>query len=87
MLLAVDRDHHVVEMPLVVRSWPVAPDAACEIRTEPVEPEPHRLTAHHNTALRQKILDIRRAPREPVIDPDHVSDDIAWVAKAFQVRK
>ena len=84
---AVDRNHDLVEMPFVVRSRTIAPDAACEMPTEPVDPQPHRLAADDNAALGQQILDIRRAQREPVIDPDRIGDNLTRISKAFQAGK
>jgi hypothetical protein len=65
----------------------IATDAACEMLTEPVDPQPHRLGADDNTALGQKILNIRRTQREPMIRPDGIDNDLTRVAIALQVQK
>jgi hypothetical protein len=65
----------------------VAPDAACELRPKPVDPEPHRFAADCNAALGQKVLDIRCAQREPMISPDRIGNDLMRIAKALQAQK
>ena len=74
MVDAVDHDDDLVQMPLVIRLRSIAPDAACERRPKPVDPEPLRFAAHHNAVLGQKVLDIRCAQREPMISPDRIGN-------------
>ena len=57
MLDAIDHDDDLVQMPLVIWLWSIAPDAACEIRPKPVDPEPHRLAADYNAALIKSDLE------------------------------
>jgi hypothetical protein len=41
-------------------------------------PAPNGLVGDHNAALRQQILDVTKAQREPEIEPDRLSDDFGW---------
>ena len=45
-------------------------------RTEMVPPSPDRLVGDSNAALRQQILDVAEAQREPEIEPDRLLDDL-----------
>jgi hypothetical protein len=45
MVDAVDHDDDLVQMPLVIWLWSIAPDTACEMRPKPVDPKPYCLAA------------------------------------------
>ena len=86
MLHAVDRDHNLIKMPLVVRLWPVTPDTSGKMRAETIDPKPDCFPAHNHATLGRRILDICRAQRESMISLDRVCDDLTRVAKALQAR-
>ncbi|KRS11129.1 hypothetical protein XM53_17945 [Roseovarius atlanticus] len=71
-------------MPIVVRLWPVAADAASKMRPKTIDPETDRFAAYNHATLGKQILDIRRARREPMAPPDRVIDDLTGVTKALK---
>jgi hypothetical protein len=86
VLLATDRDHDFVHVPLVVRSRSIPPDAICKMRAKTINSKPGCFPAYNHATLGEKILDICRAQREPMISPDRVGDDLTRVAAALQAR-
>lgn len=72
MLHAVDRDHNLVEMPLVRGIWPIATNTVGEMRAETIDPKPDCFPAYDHATLGKQILDICRAQREPMVNPDRV---------------
>ena len=83
---ASDRDHNLVEMPLVRSTWPIATNAVGEMRAETIDPKPDCFPTYNHATLGKQILDICRAQREPMISPDRLGDGLTRVAKAFQAR-
>ena len=86
VLLATDRDHDFVHVPLVVRSWSIPPDAVCKMAIKTINPKPGCFPAYNHATLGEKIFDICRTQREPMISPDRVGDDFTRVAAALQAR-
>jgi hypothetical protein len=76
VLHALDPDEHLVEMPLVPWSWPVASQAIGETRAEFLAPAAHRLVGDNNAALSQDQLNIAPAEAEYVIQPHGLADDL-----------
>jgi len=63
MLLAVDFDEHLIEMPAPVSEAPhpvdtLTPDLASEQGAEPAPPQPHRFVASIDSALEKQVLDV-----------------------------
>jgi len=85
MLHAIDRNHDLIEVPLVIRPWPVAADATSKMQPETIDPDTDRSAAYNHATFGKKILDIRRAQSEPMVRPDRVSDDFTGVTKALKV--
>lgn len=86
VLHPIDRDHNLVQMPFVIWSGTIPPDAGSKMRAKPVDPETDRFTAHYHATLGKQILDIRSAQRTPMARPDSVGDNLAWKTKALQAR-
>ena len=86
VLYTVDRDNDLIQMPLVVWGRPIPADAGCKMRAKPIDPKANGFAADYNAALRQKILDIRRAECKAMVSPDRVGDDLARKTKALQAR-
>lgn len=86
VLHAVHLDHDLVEVPFVVRLRPVPADASRKMRTKPVHPKADGFAADDDAALRQQILDIRRAQRKAMKGPDRIGDDLAGKTKALRAR-
>ena len=53
---------------------PLLPNFRSEHWTKTVPPEPHRLMANIDTALKQQVLNIAQRQREPDIKHDHETD-------------
>lgn len=84
VLHPIDRDHNLVQMPFVIWSGTIPPDAGSKMRVKPVDPETDRFTAHYHATLGKQILDIRSAQRTPMARPDSVGDNLAWKTKALK---
>ena len=87
VLHAIDRDHDLIHVPLVVWTRPVPANAGRKMRTKPVDPKANSFAANHDTTLCQQILNIRRAERKAVVRSNGIGDDLARVAKTFQARQ
>jgi hypothetical protein len=58
VLLAADRNHDFVHVPLVVRPRAIPPDAICKVSTKAIDPKPDRFSANNHTPLRQQVLNV-----------------------------
>ena len=47
---------------------------------------PERLVGHGYTPVSEQVLDVSKAQREPVIEPDGVADNLRWEAMTTVVR-
>ena len=65
--LAIDADHHFVEMPDTVGTAANFANVGCNRRTELVRPAADSSVAHIDAPLREQILDIAQARRETKI--------------------
>ena len=83
---AVDWDDDLIQVPFVARDRSVAPDAIGKVTAKAVHPFSDRFPADHHTPIGEKILDIRRAEREAMIDPDGICNDFTRKTVAFQSR-
>ena len=64
VLLAVDGDHHFVEVPLVASGWRGRADTPGNAQPEPHRPASHRFVGDIQTALREQITrDVEAARR------------------------
>jgi hypothetical protein len=71
-----DRDHHLIEMPPIMRHRPSAPEVLRDRRPEFQYPSSDGLVADVKPALRQQVLDIAIAQCEAKVEPNRVPDDI-----------
>ena len=83
---AVDWDDDLIQVPFVARGRSVAPDAIGKVAAKAVHPFSDRFPADHHTPIGEKILDIRRAEREAMVDPDGICNDFTRETVAFQAR-
>lgn len=81
---AVDWDDDLIQVPFVDRGRSVAPDAIGKVAPKAFHPFPDRFPADHHTPFGKKILDIRRAEREAMVDPDGICNDLTRETVAFQ---
>jgi hypothetical protein len=75
MLLAVDRDHDLVEMPLVAELRRAPTDLAGVYPSERLRPVPHGFMADDDSARCQQVLDHPQAERKTDREPDSLLDD------------
>ena len=73
---AVDRQEHLVEMPLVAGSGLAAAQAGRVFRPELGTPLPDRLVGDDHAADQHELLDLTEAQREAAIQPHAVRDDL-----------
>jgi hypothetical protein len=76
MLLAVDRDHHVVEMPLVAELRRAPTDLAGGDPAERLRPAPHGFIVDDDPERCQQVLDHPQAERKANREPDSLLDDV-----------
>jgi hypothetical protein len=81
--LAADLHHHFVEMPASRRLGTGTAKVVSDQRTELQRPAPDRLIADLDTALRQQLLDVAKAQREPEVQPDGMPDHLRREAVAL----
>ena len=84
VLHPIHRDHNLIQMPFVIRSGTVPPDAGRKMGPKAVDPEPDRFATHDHATLGKQILDVRRAQREAMVRPDSVGDDFTRMTIALQ---
>ena len=83
---AVDWDDDPIQVPFVDRGRSVAPDTIGKVAAKTVHPFPDCFPADHHTSIGEKVLDIRRAEREAMVDPDGICNDFTGKTVAFQAR-
>lgn len=76
MLLAGDRDGHLVEVPNIVAACLLAVQAASIAGPEFLGPAADRFVGDHDASLQQHFLDQAQAQRKPEIKPDCMGDDL-----------
>lgn len=81
---AIYRDDDFAQMPFVGRRRPIAFDKIGEMETKAVHPFPDGFPADRHTSFGEQVLDISRAERKAVLDPDRIGDDLAREAVTFQ---
>lgn len=84
MLVAMDRNSVFVEVPFVVGTRAITPDATREMATKSIDPQPDGLPADNHAPLSQKILNVSRAQREPVVRPNSIGNDFSRETEAIQ---
>ena len=80
MLHALDPNEHLVQVPLVPRSWPSVAQAVGETLAEFLAPAPHGLIGDDKPTFSQKHLDIPQA--EHMVQPDSTVYDLGRKAMA-----
>jgi hypothetical protein len=71
-LLSADRDIHLVQMPPAGRSATAPAQVGGNQRSELQRPASDRLVADLASSLSQQLLDVAKAQREPVVEPDRL---------------
>ncbi len=83
MLLATDRDHDFVHVPLVVWPWTIPADIICEMLAKPIDPKPERFAADNHAPLCQQVLNVGRAQCKTMVSLDRVSNNLTGIAEAL----
>lgn len=86
MRLTFDPDDNLVQMPLIGRRWPIAPDLGGEPVAEAIHSVADCLVGNRDTPFCQKILHVAQAQSKPVIGPNGVSDNTLRKPEAFDPR-
>ena len=86
--LAVDPDHHLVEMPDIVGATTSTADVRSNGRTELVGPAAHRFIADIDPAFGEHVLDVAQAGGEAEVEPDRQPDccnreSVAFIGNGF----
>ena len=76
LLLAVDSNEDLVQVPVIAESTLSSLQFRSVARTELPAPLPHRLIGDDNSPLGEKILDISEAQTEAMVRPDRIADDL-----------
>ena len=76
LLLAVDSNEDLIQVPVVAQPSLSSLQFPSIVRTELLTPLPDRLIGHDDSALGEKILDISEAQAEAMISPDRIADDL-----------
>jgi hypothetical protein len=79
----IDRQKHLVQMPLVPGARPAATELVGIALPELSTPLSDGLVRHDNTAFKQEFLDVTVREAKAVVEPDRVADDLAREAVAF----
>jgi hypothetical protein len=82
MLHSANPDEHLVEVPLISRSWTTATQAFGKVLAEFLAPAPDGLIGDNNAPLGQEELNVSQAEAEHVVQPDRMTDDLGAKAKA-----
>jgi hypothetical protein len=82
MLLAVDRNHDLVKMPLVAKPRRTPADFVSDVASEFLGPAPNRFMTDNDAARGQKIFDHPQAERKAEIQPDTVVNHFSGKAMA-----
>lgn len=75
MLLAPNRDHDFIKVPLVSRRGQPTTDLVDEALSKRQRSLPHRLVADHDAAGDKNLVDIAQAEREEEVEPDRMTSD------------
>ena len=82
MALTADRNEQLVQVPDVTEAT-LSPRQSPSIRWSKLPaPGSNGFVGHGDATLGEKVLDIAKAQREPMIQPNGVADDFGWKAVA-----
>ena len=74
-LLTLNLHEDFINMPGVTQSTPLSSDRAGVFRSELETPEADGLVGDDDPALSQQILDVSKAQRETMVEPNGMTDD------------
>ena len=77
-LYSLNLHEEFIHMPGVAQSTPLASDRAGVFRSELETPEADGLVGDGDSPFSQPILDISKAQRETMVEPNGMTDDFTW---------
>jgi hypothetical protein len=75
---AIDFQIDLVKMPDRMRFGTALSQFRCNDRSEIIDPTADCFVRNCNSALREQILNVTKAKREPEIEPDRLVNDLRW---------
>jgi len=87
VFLARDRQHDLIEVPLVSGCGQTTPDLVGKVLPKLQRPLAHRLVADHDAACSKDFVHVAQAERETEVEPDREADDLGWEAIAGEAGK
>ena len=82
MAFATDGDEQLVHVPDVTKTTLSPPQNPSVFRSNLPVPGSHRFVGHRDATLGEKVLDIAKAQREPMVQSNGMADDFEWKAVA-----
>jgi hypothetical protein len=82
MVLALGRQHHLVEVPFVSPSWLTSAQLIGKLLAKSQRPLPDRLPGKDDASACHQLLDIAKAQQERKVEPHHMAYDLARIAEA-----
>ena len=79
---AADGDKHLIHLPDVTEAALSPPQSAGIRWSELPTPGSNSFVGYGNAPLSEKVLDIPKAQREPMVEPNGMADDLGWEAVA-----
>jgi hypothetical protein len=87
LLLAVDSNKDLVQVPVVAEPALSSLQFPSIVRTEFLTPLSDRFIRHNDSALGEKILDISEAQAEAMVNPDRIADNLGRETVARVTRR
>ena len=82
MALAADRNEHLAHVPDVAEATLSLPQSAGVFRSKLPAPGSNGFVGYGDATLRQKVLHVAKAQREPMAQPNGMTDDLGGKAVA-----
>ena len=78
MAFAADGDEHFVHVPDVTEPTLPSPQSAGVFGSKLAAPGSNGFVGYGDSTLSEQVLDIAKAQREPMVQPNGVADDFGW---------
>ena len=82
MTFAADSDEHFVHVPDVTEPTLSSAQSMSILGSKLPAPGSNGFVGYSDAPLSEKVLDIAKAQREPMVQPDGMADDLGWKAVA-----
>jgi hypothetical protein len=81
--IAVDRDHHLVQM-VIARFWPRPADIGSDSRTEFEKPSLYSLAGGADAPFSKQLFDTSKGECEPGVESDRLANDLGRESVTFE---